>query len=613
LFKPKILDLFARKLRKGGAFDNQAFSDAFEKSSTIGESHLIAWYWEHEIGFQKNGLQQSVLLKNIAEKLADGLTHDIPASGFPAGDLTVIKELVESRILVNHNDRISFDHDIVADWARLQMLIEKSPSVFDYLKDRLSSPLWCRALRLLGIHMLEVEDSIDGWKQLFDSFSKEKEKGNLAQDFLLEASIFSSDPQNNLNKLWTELIKHEGRLLQRLLIRFMYSASLPNRMALFIASQYPEEPMSELIAQNRDPYWPYWRPLILFLYSHKEDTIRLVRRRLAEIVDRWLRFSKKDCPAREKAADMALDIAEDALALNMSNVMYLDECEMVRYAYRAGIAAYDEFPDRALDFILAACSRKAPSGRILELIYSYNERIRLEREQAEKMRSKEEKERIKKKKRRLANLIEPCFDDGPIPPPWPDGPLARIDRDFHKLCIGSTSDTDILYPLIRSNPHKACEVILALLIEEPHPRDRYGYRHKEYTGMAYSRGWFPPFYMRGPFYFFLNNHPETGVYLIVTLINFATERWAEERTNEHNEPPYIEILMPSGKKKFIGDALVYYWHRDVGRISDVLPSSLMALEKWLYDMYDRACYIAENNLVILKKAIHFLGLNSQVN
>jgi hypothetical protein len=27
----------------------------------------------------------------------------------------------------------------------------------------------------------------------------------------------------------------------------------------------------------------------------------------------------------------------------------------------------------------------------------------------------------------------------------------------------------------------------------------------------------------------------------------------------------------------------------------------------------RACYIAENNLVILKKAIHFLGLNSQVN
>ena len=194
-------------------------------------------------------------------------------------------------------------------------------------------------------------------------------------------SIFSSDPQNNLNRLWTELLKHDGILLQRLLIRFQYSASFPNRIALMIANEYPNESMSDFIAQNRDPYWFYWYPMMLFLYSHKEDVIRLGKRQLAEIVDKWLRFSKNDWPGRKEASEMALEIAEDELALNISNIIYYDKSEMVRYAYRAGIAAYNEFPDRASDFILTACSRKTPSGRIFELVSSYNENAKIEREQ----------------------------------------------------------------------------------------------------------------------------------------------------------------------------------------------------------------------------------------
>ena len=250
LFKPKVLDLFARKVKEGANLD----TDSFGRDSKIGESHLISWYWKHEVEYLANGLQKSILLKHVAEKLADDLTHDITVSNFSQDELALIQELTKNRILVNRSDRISFDHDIIADWARLRILLDKSPYVSDYLKERVTSPLWCRALGLLGIHLLEVEANIDNWKQLFDSFSKEEEKGNLAQDLLLEASIFSSDPQKNLNKLWAELIKHDGRLLRRLLIRFQYSASLPNRIALIIASQYPEDSMSELMAKNRGKF-----------------------------------------------------------------------------------------------------------------------------------------------------------------------------------------------------------------------------------------------------------------------------------------------------------------------------------------------------------------------
>ena len=419
LFKPKVLDLFARRVKEGESFDAALSSD-----TTIGESHLISWYWECEIEHQKNGLQYSKLLKRISANLADNLTHDIPSSDFSTDELAVIQELHLIRILRVSKDRISFEHDIIADWARLRILLDETPSVSNYLEGRLSSPLWCRVLRLLGIHMLEVGTSINDWKQLFDSFAKEGEKGNAAQDLLLEAAIFSSDPQNNLNKLWPELIKNNGSLLRRLLVRFQYSASFPSRFVLLVARQYPDESLTELLASNREPYWLYWKPMILFLYSHKGDVINMAKRQLAEITDRWLRFSKKDWPGRTEAAEMALDIAENELALNMSNIMYLDKCEMSRYAYRAGIAACDEFSERTLDFILTAGSRKTPSDRILELIASYNEEERVEREKAKQRMSKDAKKRLSEMRADASQLI---FKEGPTPPPWPDGPLVTVN------------------------------------------------------------------------------------------------------------------------------------------------------------------------------------------
>ena len=138
-----------------------------------------------------------------------------------------------------------------------------------------------------------------------------------------------------------------------------------------------------------------------------------------------------------------------------------------------------------------------------------------------------------------------------------------------------------------NDPNLSYEILLALLIEEPTPRDRYGSKLNEYTGMTYVSGWFPPFFTRGPFYSFLHAHPGKGLDLIIRLVNFATERWAEDRVSEDREAPHIEIELPAGRRKFVGDANVYYWHRDVGQVSHIIPSALMALEKWLYDAYDK--------------------------
>ena len=148
VFKAKVLDLMARRISAGGTVDLQGW---------VGESNLISWYWGEEIEAKPDGLRRGVILKKIAEKLADNLTIEVPATDFSTDELSIIQELIRDRILKTRNDRISFEHDLVADWTRQRILLEKHPNVFEYIKDRLTSPMWCRALRLLGIHFLEAE------------------------------------------------------------------------------------------------------------------------------------------------------------------------------------------------------------------------------------------------------------------------------------------------------------------------------------------------------------------------------------------------------------------------------------------------------------------------
>ncbi len=571
LFKPKVLDLFASKMKVGGGFDAQAFSDGFEKSPFVGESHLVSWYWDQETKNNPDGLKRGVFLKRFAATLADNLASEVQASELSIEELSMTQVLTSARILRERNEKVSFEHDLIADWARLRILIDEDLKVYEFIKDRLTSPLWCRALRLLGIHLLETEADLQKWKRIFDSFSGAKVGGNIGQDLLLEASIFSANPLGNLARLWNELQDNGGALLRRLLNRFLQSASVPSAFALLMANHYKNETTADILARYRDPYWFYWTPVIQFLHIHKEDAIQLAQKPVATIVDKWLRYSKKDWPARSEAAEFAIDMAENMLALRMSDGILLDEGGVVKLAYRAGLAACNEQPDRVIDFALTACSRKEPSGRILDLIVKYNE---------------ETKAVASKTTRPRRKIFPPTtlssFMDKEPPPPWPNGPTFRVEHDFKDLCFESDYDSDALYPIISSYPDKALEIILALLIEEPTTRDRYGARIEQYTGLTFAHRWFPPFYTRGPFLFFLSTHPEKGIDLIISLINFATERWAEDWASEGKEPPHVEIEFPWGVKRFTGNAQTYYWHRDIGNISHIISSALMALEKWLY-------------------------------
>jgi hypothetical protein len=595
LFKPKILDLIATKLSTGASLDTTEW---------VGESDLIDWFWGTEVAKPPEGLIRASFLKLLAQKQADDLAFETPSSDFSIAELRSVQNLLQDRILKQHDERVSFHHDLYGDWARQRVLLEKSDALNEYLKNKLSSPLWCRALRLYGLHLLEKENDLSKWRSVVNTFSGGEEENKLAQDLLIESVIFASNPFPILERLWPDLTANNGILLRRLLGRFLHSATLPN--PLFLAFARTEEPESSTQAATiqRVPYWPYWLPILNYLHDHMGDVINLVSSQVALIADKWLRYAKKDWPMRKEAAELGINVAERMLAFKMSKGMNIVNDKVDEMAFRAGLAACNECSNRVIDFALTACARKDPSGPVLERIIEQNQEL------------EERKREVRKDRTNLARkpafpVMHSLYVEEEPPPPWPDGPNRRVDSAFQNICL----NTDALHPFILSNPSIAREIILALLIE--HPTPRHPYRDdsllREDVGLAYIHGWFPPFYTRGSFFSFLHSHPNEGLKLILRLVNFATERWAKRWVEHNQEPPNITINFPDGDKQFLGDNQVHYWFRDIGRVPDIIPSALMALEKWFYDQLEKdesKELLTEAIEMIIKEAhsLAFIGL-----
>ena len=73
---------------------------------------------------------------------------------------------------------------------------------------------------------------------------------------------------------------------------------------------------------------------------------------------------------------MAIEFAEDILAIRMSKVAYWDKSGLDHVAFRAALAACNEATERVTEFALIASGRKKPSGRILTLIKNYDKKVK---------------------------------------------------------------------------------------------------------------------------------------------------------------------------------------------------------------------------------------------
>jgi hypothetical protein len=553
----KVLDWVVAAARSGTAVNDPSF---------IGLTYLIDALWDRWIKGDSDGLGRSRVLMHLGILEGDTLATGVPRMRFEVSEQPTLGALAASDLVRLRDERVRFAHDLLGDWARMRVLVGEQSFASPASRDRGNLPRWHRAIRLYGQRLLE--QSVDGserWQRTIADLGDDSPTGSVIRDLFLESLFLATNAIALLERSWSALCADGARLLNRMLNRFLFVATLPDpRIAALIQGETDGAQFEHLF---RVPYWPYWGPLLMVLHAHRADVVRLAPHNAAKICSLWLKTMPAELtpgqpmPWRQEAAELAVAIGREIQALNAEGNYFSNGHD--KLAYEAVLCAATELPDEVAALCLELAERRDMNPGIRRRVDETHERRREERRQY------------------LA--AHPERQRAPPPPswpfqlrdPWPDGPRARVDSDFQEACL----DTGAFSALVRAKPDAALEVLLAVCIEEPQHED-YSNRPMRECGVAHWHAGDPPLFCRGPFLQFVRQAPEEGLSFILRLVNFATQRFAGDES--------LSIAVGGETRVWCGDGRVFRWHHDWPLSNGaVIHCSLMALERWLYEQIDR--------------------------
>lgn len=578
LLRPKVLDLLVTQI--------QARATPVETTEWVGEADLIGWWWTDVVEESQPASDRSRVVRLLAERLSDKLETELSMDEF-RGDERLCSALARQGILSLTEGRLRFAHDLFADWARQRHLLAQASNLKAYLEPRLDNPLWQKALRLLGLHLVERTDDLNDWRRLLAEFADTGHTSQLARDLLLEAVIFASDPGPLLEKLWPELAAKQGELLGRFLRRFLHSATIPDfRSVEFFQKEEPDF-VTEIAARQRLPYVPYWFPILNWLSAHTDEVIAFSGKEIAHVAKLWLTVADGKLLDRGPTAELAVRNAERIVPLEFVRDRHLDD-DAAKAIYEAALAAAGDLPERVVKLTLTLAGRRS-----------------LEKDE---MPPDADAELLGQESALSGEVIHSELAEDP-PQPWPDGPQRPVSRAFQETFLQGGPAV----PLIVHQPSAAAEATLALLISWPRTRiirrrrgpstlaDKYGFqfRHPDDS-----------FYTSGPFLLFFRQQPEHAVSMVLRLVNFATARCIDAFFCGNEANASVRIPFEAGERIWIGDWRVFYWFRYPLITAHVVGAALMALEKWLYECLDagRPVHNVIEAILAGAKSVAFAGV-----
>lgn len=473
--------------------------------------------------------------------------------------------------LNERTNRIEFEHDLAADWARFQFLKQISTDAPQWAA-LAGNPLWTNALRMLGQFLLrQPVETGTAWDVAFGA--AEAANSELAGDILLDALCLDPDAERFLTERVDLLLDNGAKHFTRLLLRFHHIATVPTGggMGLSAAvSLYIE-------AQYRSIVFGRWPPVLRFLIAQRARLAGLVSSALAKVIETWLTKTPRTLSSgnlmhfRLEMAEMALAMARTVQVEKGHGVMYLMREPLL---YTAPLAGAADLPIEVGNWALELAGRKevdADVKRRIAEVQQQKAKAHAERLQTDAEYKSRHEER-KQMPRSIGSFRERL-------PPWPLGASDKVDMDFRTACIKENG----IQSLVRARPELAGEVLLALIIEDE-PEREYGSRFEIDLGLDYPEGVYPTAFWKSPFFAFFQQAPETALTSLIALVNFCTERWvAEVMKGRAGEPSRVTLQLADGSKKtFPGWWQVFGWPQsnDPMRRGNLF-CALDALERWL--------------------------------
>jgi len=539
----------------------------------IGETELIDCIWERWTGTSTQRLARDSLLRKLGQSEGSRISGAVHLDAVTADQLPLLGALADEGLVVIDGPSVRFSHDLIGDWARYRSLVFWSTDSANKILECSAIPRWARAIRLYAQGLAERGTGLNAWRSVAAQIAGETIEARLAADLFLDGLLFAANSAVLLEWVWPDLVKDRAELLARLLKRLLHVASRPDpRLRLFVGLQVTEQ--SEAWLRLPEPH--YWYPALLVLSRHASDVATHVLLQAAEVCALWLRTMPEGMPGRREASILALELARETQAKLAEGLNF---GEHDRPVYEALLYAAPECAEEVASIALELGARRDEPAPAVERRMAF--RKEEARRQAEWIETHSEEAA---RRRQLPRPIS--FPEGPIRPPFKDGPKRRVSEGFRSAVL----DTPALDGLVRCRPMIAKEVLLASCLDEPKPWNPYRERHllSDSLGLAHWQRGYPPAYWKGPFLKFLQTAPQEGLEAIVALVNHATERWLEvaagpKFTPETRKRYGLEFTVEASTIGWIGNSHLYGWHRQVPLGGTMVGCALMALERWLYD------------------------------
>jgi hypothetical protein len=559
-----------RLLRSPKLLDVVLNGQLSEERPLAGEADLVQWWWDDQICGSHRIAPEERVARHLAAQMADELRTELPPDVVCGSEATADGLLRKGVLSRSADGSLRFQHDLFADWSRVMHLRSLGADAVSFMLSHSENPPWLRAIRLLSQHLLERIGDTERWREVLAECNPPTRNVEAAEnlqvlDEWLLGVAFCSNPDEILSRVRADLFANRGYLLRRLIRRLLHAGTLPDPVIQDHCKHMDAATAQTAATVYRLPRAAVWSAVIRFLASHPDEATDFVPVELAELAGMWARFEQYLGSSWPVLAELALTNAERELRREVagkyrhdSGPRRLSDGHRSRVTiYSGGLFAASQLPQRAARLLLKAAGRAEwEPGDVSPT--------------ADRAWIGEWEER--------SSSITRFLRVDKVLGSWPLGPQRRTSDDFFHAWFESGA----AITLYRREPKAACEGTLGLLLAWPRFEMRKDHRshNAERYGFTYDADhMYPPFYTKGPFLQFLREDSTSAIDLVLDLVNFATDRYADWWPYD----PIQQITLPTAESDAVirGNHQVYFWYRFEMNTPDVVTCALMALEKYL--------------------------------